>query len=228
MTNFEQLSVCFDLDGTLIDTAPDLVRVLNTVIAEENLPETEYCMARQAIGYGSRILITQALARAGHNLAEARIDEMRALFLRLYAEDICRLSSPFPGVVETLKQLKHQGAELSICTNKPGYLARPLIEALGLTSLFVRIVGGDDVPRNKPYAGHIWASAGHRGHARKIIMVGDSRSDIMAARNAKVPSIVMGYGYSAMPVIKLGADRILRNFREIPSALKELSNVSGA
>ena len=223
MTNFGNLSVCLDLDGTLVDTAPDLIRVLNTVIAEEGLPETEYCKARQAVGYGSRVLITQALARAGYTLPETRIDEMRTLFLRLYAEDICRLSAPFPGVVDTLRQLKHQGAELSVCTNKPGYLARPLMEALGLTSLFARIVGGDDVARNKPYAGHIWASAGHRGHTRNIIMVGDSRSDIMAARNAKVPSIVMGYGYSAVPVIKLGADRILRNFREIPSALKDLS-----
>ena len=151
-------------------------------------------------------------------------DNVLKLVLKLYADDICDLSRPFPGVVDTLKVLKNNGAELSICTNKPGYLARPLIDALGLTSLFVRIVGSDDLERNKPFADHIYASAGHRGEKRQIIMVGDSRPDVLAARNAKVPSIVMSYGYSTIPVIKLGADCILRNFREIPSALKQLSH----
>jgi len=224
MTAFRNLSLCFDLDGTLIDTAPDLVRVLNAVIAEENLPETEFDEARKAVGYGSRALINGALARESKTLPEARIDDLQKLFLKLYANDICHLSTPFPGVVDTLKALKLQGAALSVCTNKPGYLARPLIETLGLSSLFVRVVGGDDLVRNKPYADHIWKAAGHRGRNRKIIMVGDSRPDVLSARNAKVPSIVMSYGYSTIPVIKLGADCILRNFREIPDAVIELSS----
>jgi len=223
MAVFRNLSLCFDLDGTLIDTAPDLVRVLNTVIAEENLPETEFEQARKAVGYGSRALITGALTREGHKVSDARIDELQKLFLKLYADDICRLSLPFPGVVDTLKALKHQGAELSVCTNKPGYLARPLIERLGLSRLFIRTVGGDDLVRNKPFADHIWKAAGHRGQNRKIVMIGDSRPDVLSARNAKVPSIVMAYGYSTIPVIKLGADHILRNFREIPETLGELT-----
>jgi len=224
MANLGHFSLCFDLDGTLIDTAPDLVRVLNAVIAEEGLTETEFCEARKAVGYGSRTLINGALAREGKALPEARIDELQQLFLKLYADDICRLSTPFPGVVDTLKALKLRGAELSICTNKPGYLARPLIEKLGLSALFIRTVGGDDLIRNKPYADHIWKAAGHRGNRRKIVMVGDSRPDILSARNAKVPSILMSYGYSTIPVMKLGADRILRNFREIPETLIELAS----
>ena len=224
MTNFRTLSVCFDLDGTLIDTAPDLVRVLDLVIAEEGLNKTEFSEARKAVGYGSRALIKGAFARANHEVSQEREDELQKLFLKLYADDICDLSRPFPGVVDILKVLKNNGAELSICTNKPGYLARPLIDALGLTSLFVRIVGSDDLERNKPFADHIYASAGHRGEKRQIIMVGDSRPDVLAAKNAKVPSIVMSYGYSTIPVIKLGADCILRNFREIPSALKQLTH----
>ena len=219
MAHFGHFSLCFDLDGTLIDTAPDLVRVLNDVIAEEGLPETDFQQARKAVGYGSRALINGALSREGKELPEARIDELQQLFLKLYAEDICRLSTPFPGVVDTLKALKNKGAELSICTNKPGYLARPLIEKLGLSALFVRTVGSDDLLRNKPYADHIWKAAGHRGQHRKIVMVGDSRPDILSARNAKVPSIVMSYGYSTIPVVKLGADRILRNFRDIPETV---------
>jgi len=223
MANLGHLSLCFDLDGTLIDTAPDLVRVLNAVIAEEGLPETEFDEARKAVGYGSRALINGALGRAGKILPEARIDELQQLFLRLYAEDICQLSTPFPGVVDTLKALKLSGAELSVCTNKPGYLARPLIEKLDLSGLFIRTVGGDDLVRNKPYADHIWKAAGHRGGRRKIVMVGDSRPDILSARNANVPSILMAYGYSTIPVVKLGADRILRNFREIPKTVVELA-----
>ena len=223
MANLGHFSLCFDLDGTLIDTAPDLVRVLNAVIAEEGLPETAFQEARKAVGYGSRALINGALEREGKKLAEARIDELQQLFLKLYAEDICRLSTPFPGVVDTLKALKNRGAELSVCTNKPGYLARPLIEKLGLANLFVRTVGGDDLERNKPYADHIWKAAGHRGQRRKIVMVGDSRPDILSARNAKVPSILMAYGYSTIPVVKLGADRILRNFRDIPETVVELA-----
>lgn len=223
MANLGHFSLCFDLDGTLIDTAPDLVRVLNAVIAEEGLPETQFSEARKAVGYGSRALINGALERESKKLTEARIDELQQLFLRLYAEDICRLSTPFPGVVDTLKALKNRGAELSVCTNKPGYLARPLIEKLGLSNLFVRTVGGDDLVRNKPYADHIWKAAGHRGQRRKIVMVGDSRPDILSARNAKVPSILMAYGYSTIPVVKLGADRILRNFRDIPETVVELA-----
>ncbi len=223
MANLGHLSLCFDLDGTLIDTAPDLVRVLNAVIAEEGLPETEFVEARKAVGYGSRALINGALAREGKTLPDARIDDLQQLFLKLYAEDISRLSTPFPGVVDTLKALKSRGAELSVCTNKPGYLARPLIEKLGLSGLFIRTVGGDDLVRNKPYADHIWKAAGHRGGRRKIIMVGDSRPDILSARNAKVPSILMSYGYSTIPVVKLGADKILRNFRDIPETVIDLT-----
>ena len=223
MTIFRNLSVCFDLDGTLIDTAPDLVRVLNVVIAQESLPPTDFNEARKAVGFGARALITGALSRAGHKVPEARIDELRELFLEIYAKNICQLSTPFPGVVDTLKALQQSGAELSICTNKPGYLARPLMEELGLSALFVRTIGSDDLARNKPHADHIWKAVGHRGHRRKIIMVGDSRPDVLAARNAKTPSIVMTYGYSTIPVIKLGADRILRSFRDVPVAIAELT-----
>jgi len=199
------------------------VRVLNAVIAEEGLTETEFSEARKAVGYGSRALINGALARESKALPEERIDELQQLFLKLYAEDICQLSTPFPGVVDTLKALKLRGAELSVCTNKPGYLARPLIEKLGLSGLFVRTVGGDDLMRNKPYADHIWKAAGHRGGRRKIIMVGDSRPDVLSARNAKVPCLVMSYGYSTIPVIKLGGDRVLRSFRDVPKVVTELT-----
>lgn len=214
-------SLCFDLDGTIVDTAPDLIRVLNLVIAEEGIEPTSYAKARAAIGFGSRRLIEDAFLRAGKTVAAERTTELQRLFLKLYAEDIAQLSRPFEGVMETLIRLKRNGAELSVCTNKPGYLARPLLEALGMTPLFTRIIGSDDVARNKPHADHIFAAAGHR-RASTIVMIGDGAPDSLAAKAAKVPCILMAYGYSTVPFESLGADIVLRRFRDIPSALTRL------
>jgi len=223
MSFLTDLSVCFDLDGTIVDTAPDLVRVTNEIIALEGLPETDYEKARMDVGYGSRALIKNAFARADHTATEARIDALQKRFLTSYADTIAQLSQPYPGVLYTLKKIRRAGARLSVCTNKPGYLARPLLEALRMTCYFDRIIGCDDLERNKPHADHIWAAAGHK-HRKPVIMIGDSLPDVLAARNAKVPVIVMAYGYSSIPVMKLGADRILRQFRDLPSALNDVLN----
>lgn len=216
------LSLCFDLDGTIVDTAPDLIRVLNLVIAEEGLGETEYASARKMIGYGSRALITQAFERANHKVSSDRVDELQKLFLKLYEDDIAQLSRPFPGVTEVLRDLKQQGHDLSVCTNKPGWLARPLLLELGMTPLFTRIIGSDDVARNKPHADHIFAAVGHR-MANRIVMIGDGAPDSLAARAAGVACILMTYGYSPISFEQLGAPITLRRFRDLPLALTKLS-----
>ena len=216
------LTLCFDLDGTIIDTAPDLVRVLNLVIAEEGLPETNYKAIRKLIGYGSRRMIVEAFARESHKASPARIDALQKIFLKLYADDIAQLSRPFAGVIETLKDWQNCGVSLSVCTNKPGYLARPLLRALNMDIYFDDIVGGDEAPRAKPDSRHIWTAASHRDY-RRIVMVGDAYPDIRAAHNARVPSILMSYGYTPIAPVKLKADVILNDFRQIPSALKKLS-----
>lgn len=220
---YTSLSLCFDLDGTLIDTAPDLIRVLNTVIDTHDLPETDFQSARRDVGYGSRKLITEAFNRANKALTPDTLDNLQQLFLKLYAEDIARLSRPFPGVLDTLCILKARGARLSICTNKPGYLARPLIKTLQMEKLFECIVGSDDVPQKKPHPAHIFRAVGHRD-ANKIIMVGDSLPDVLAAKNANVPSIAVRYGYSTVAVEKLGADKVIRSFRDFLPALDCILN----
>ena len=216
--HIDGLTLCFDLDGTLVDTAPDLIRVLNLVIAQEGLPETNYKAIRKLIGYGSRRMIVEALAREKHVASEARIDALRNLFLKLYADDIAQLSRPFPGVIKTLRAWQMSGVSLRVCTNKPGYLARPLLEALKMDIYFDDIIGGDEAPKSKPDARHIWTSAGHRENSR-IIMIGDAYPDIRAAHNARVPSILMSYGYTPIALLRLKADIILTDFRQIPSAL---------
>ena len=216
------ISVVFDLDGTLVDTARDLLRVLNAVVAPDGVPPVNEAELRRLVGYGSKALIQRAYANAERPLTETRCLAVQKNFLDMYEADIARLSKPYDGVIETLLSLKRSGANLTVCTNKPGYLARPLLKELGMTQFFDRIIGGDDTPRKKPDAGHIFHAAGHRG-SRPIVMVGDGAPDISAAKAAKVPSILMLYGYCPGPAETLGADVILRKFRDIPVALTELT-----
>lgn len=218
MENFHGLSFCFDLDGTLIDTAPDLVRVLNETVALDAVPPADYMSARNHVGFGSMALIRLAYKQAERPLSRDKAAELQAEFLRRYADSLDQLSRPFPGVVKTLTDLRYQGADLSICTNKPGWLARPLIEKLGLSPLFTRIIGSDDAPVKKPHPSHVFMAAGHQDRAR-IIMVGDSRPDLGAARNARVTSVMVDYGYSPEPVRGMGGHITLSHFRDLPQSL---------
>ncbi|MEP3653468.1 MAG: HAD-IA family hydrolase [Litorimonas sp.] len=212
------LSICFDLDGTLVDTAPDLVRVTSEVIAARGHGPVNYRKARNAVGYGSRRMITDALADVNDVATETEIDKMQAEFLDRYAHSIDRLSKPFLGVEETLVDLSNLGAELSVCTNKPGWLARPLLKKLDLDRYFTRIVGGDEPRRKKPSPDHIFEAAGHRDHT-SIIMVGDSWPDMRAAHNAKVYAILMTFGYTPVSQIRLRAGTRLSRFRDIVPTL---------
>lgn len=223
MTGFANISVVFDLDGTLVDTARDLLRVLNESIAPDGLKPVDYEALKKLVGYGSRALIERAYADAGVQLSSERCDIIQKDFLTRYADDIAQLSVPYPGVIEVLTQLKRSGTRLSVCTNKPGYLARPLLEALSMTAFFERIIGSDDTPEKKPAAGHIFHAAGHKGKI-PIVMVGDGAPDIGAAKAAKAASIIMSYGYSPAPPESLGADKVLRSFRQLPQAILELTS----
>lgn len=212
------LSVCFDLDGTLVDTAPDLVRTTNEVISTRGHGPVDYKLARSAVGYGSRRMITDALNAVSDVASDVEIDAMQADFLSRYANSIDELSTPFSGVEETLRLLIALGAELSVCTNKPGWLARPLLEKLKLDGYFARTVGGDEPAQKKPAPGHIFQAAGHRDPSR-IVMVGDSWPDMRAAQNAQVFPILMTYGYTPVSQIRLRAGSRLSRFRDIVPTL---------
>ncbi len=212
-------SITFDLDGTLVDTAPDLVRVLNEVIAPDGLAPVAVDDARTLIGFGSMAMIRQAYADAHVPLSDPNAVNIQRKFLDLYAQGLSQVSLAYPGVAEILAELKRAGARLSVCTNKPGDMARPLLSQIGLAQYFDKIVGSGDSVATKPAAEHIFAAVGHRG-ANRIVMVGDGAPDVYAARAAKVPVILMAYGYSPISVHTFGADAVLRSFRELPSALK--------
>jgi phosphoglycolate phosphatase len=224
-TALAQISIAFDLDGTLVDTAPDLVRVLNDVVVPEGLSPAPLETARNLIGYGSLAMIKNAYERTNTPLDEDKALALQDTFLKLYAQTLSQLSKPYPGVMETLSVLKRAGARLSVCTNKPGAMARPLLADLGMAHFFERIIGSEDAPARKPSAQHIFCAVGHRGHT-PIIMVGDGLPDVLAAKAAKCPVILMDYGYSRINVHSLGADKVLKSFRELPKILEQFTQNS--
>ena len=222
---FQNLSgarIAFDLDGTLVDTAPDLVRALNAAIMPAGLSEVPLDAVRAMVGRGARALILRAYEREG--LAppdEETTDARLEVFLKVYADGIADLSRPFEGVEATLDQLAEAGAELSICTNKPGWLARPLMEQLKLADRFVRITGADDAPEKKPSALHLETAIGGKADSRTV-MVGDSDPDVGTARAAGAPVILFSEGYSEKPASTLGADRLFNHWHQAPELIAGL------
>jgi phosphoglycolate phosphatase len=226
MTHFDALqgaSIAFDLDGTLVDTAPDLVRALNESIAPYGLDPVPVEDVRAMVGRGARALIVRAFERAGTPLEAQTADAALAAFLDTYGERIAALSRPFEGVEAALDVLADNGARLSVCTNKPSALARQLMDALGLTGRFERITGPEDTSAKKPDPAHLLTAVGSGPAKRFVALVGDSEPDALAARGAGAASVLFLGGYSEKPVSTLGADRLFDDFGELPSILAALA-----
>ncbi|WP_339746852.1 HAD hydrolase-like protein [uncultured Maricaulis sp.] len=217
---FARASIAFDLDGTLIDTAPDLVRALNATIEPDGLSSVPVHELRALVGRGAQALLERAYAQQGRTLSPEAAPELVARFIEIYQADIAADSRLFPNVEATLARLQRAGATLSVCTNKPSGLSDLLIGTFKLTDYFARIVGPDRTTAKKPAADHVFTALGS-GYSRAA-MVGDSAPDVGAAQAAGVPCIVMSYGYSEAPAGSLGADRLLHDFSDIPGALAEI------
>lgn len=215
--------VVFDLDGTLVDTAPDLVTTLNVVFERIGLPPVDYATARNFVGGGARKMIERGFAAERRTPRAAELDDLTRQFIEHYAEHIAEGSRPFPGVAETLGALSAQGCLLAICTNKLEWLAARLLDQLALTRHFVAICGGDTFslqkPRPEPLLGTI-ARAG--GQADRAILVGDSNIDIATGAAAGVPVVAVDYGYSDIPIARLGPARVISAFSELPTAVSDL------
>jgi phosphoglycolate phosphatase len=216
-------TVVFDLDGTLVDTAPDLVGALNVVLEEQSLPALPLQLARVMVGRGARALIEQGFSAAGAPLDAAHAPRLFDRFIEVYRGRIALESRPFAGVEAALDDLTGAGAVLSICTNKFTDLSLALLDALGLTRRFAAVIGPDLAPAPKPDPRHLIAaieSAG--GRADRALMVGDSASDVGAARAASVPSIVVSFGYTEIPAEDLGGDHLIDHFSELPDLAARL------
>lgn len=213
----------FDLDGTLADTARDLIGTLNVLLTREGLPAVAPAAARDLVGAGARALIERGFALHNAPLPSERIEPMVADFLAHYEAHIADETRLFPGARAALDRFRDEGFRLAICTNKPERLARLLIERLAVADRFDAICGRGSFPVHKPDPQmlHLTVAAAG-GDPARTILVGDSRTDVDTARNAGAPVIAVDFGYTDVPVAALSPDRIISHFDELWMAAQEL------
>jgi phosphoglycolate phosphatase len=217
------LLVVFDLDGTLVDTAPDLIGALNVTLAKEGIPELPLASARNLIGGGARKLIERGLEVAGRDCTVAEIDQMMKNFIAYYADHIADHSRPFEGLERALDELAAKGAAFAVCTNKLEWLSKLLMDRLDLSRRFAAICGADTFGIAKPdpsFLRQTVARAG--GNMASTIMVGDAGTDVGVARRANVPVIGVTFGYTETPIEELNPDRVISRMLDLPRAVDEL------
>lgn len=212
--------IAFDLDGTLVDTAPDLIDTLNAVFRERDIPPVTFDEARTMIGGGVKKLLERGLDAQGLACTPGEIDALFAVYLEHYVAHIADRSRPFPGLVAALDHLEGQGFRFAVCTNKLEWLALRLLDALGLTARFAAVCGQDTFGMPKPDPRMLRLTIERAGgKLADAVMVGDSATDIDTARAAAVPVIAVDFGYTETPVHTLGPDRIISHFDQLPAAV---------
>jgi phosphoglycolate phosphatase len=217
------LTIVFDLDGTLIDTAPDLIATLNHILARQGLPTVPYAAARPLIGGGARGMIERALALEGRSCSASDVDQLYASFVAYYSDHIADRSQPFPYLDAALDQLAAAEYRLAVCSNKLEWLSQRLLDGLQLSRRFAAICGPDTFGVQKPDPKIFRATVTRAGgDPRRAIMVGDSRTDVDTARAADVPVIGVDFGYTDVPMAALEPDRVIGSFNELAGAVQAL------
>lgn len=216
-------TVVFDLDGTLVDTAPDLIAALNALFEREGLEPVPFSEARQFIGGGARKLIERGLAAKGRALTTAEGDALYALYVSSYEKRIAELSRPFPGLEDALDELAARGFRLAVCTNKLERLSVKLLDALDLSRRFSAICGQDTFGIQKPDPRILTATvAAAGGNPAAALMVGDSVTDIATARAASMPIIAVDFGYTELPIARHDPDRLISHYDELVAAVTDM------
>ena len=208
-------AVIFDLDGTLIDSLPDLAVAINKTLADWDRPPLDPAAGGDRVGDGAGVLVGRAFAARG-GLPAPEVAPFLRRFLDHYEPHAADLTRPWPGVVETLERLRARGIALAVCTNKPTRATRDILAALGLDRFFAVVVGGDDTPALKPDPTHVRTALDRLGVGPgEAAMVGDSLNDVLAAKGAQVPVVVVSFGYSKVPAAELGADLVIEHFSDL-------------
>lgn len=214
-------AVVFDLDGTLIDSAPDLGRALNDVLAHYGRPPVTADQVRGMVGDGAAMLVRRGWAATGGLPSEERLEESRRRFLDVYLAQTVSPTCLYPGAVEALDRLAARGIALGLCTNKPDRATRKILDLLDLSRRFGVVAGGDTLPVRKPDGRHV-AWVVERLGGGPAAMVGDNANDVKAARAAGLPVVAVSFGYPRMPVAELGADRVIDRLADLDEALAGL------
>jgi phosphoglycolate phosphatase len=227
MTGFtstaQRRALLIDLDGTLVDTAPDLTRVLNDLLGEAGLEPLPAAEVRALVGRGARRLIEHGFARHAQPLGCDELDALVAAFLHRYERCLADESRPFPGAVEALEALREEAITLCICTNKPLRLAVALLETLSLSRFFASIVGGDSIGVKKPDPAPARLALEQAGGCERAAFIGDTEVDVRTARALGIGVAVMRFGYNPPEPGSVGAgDVYLDAWREVPRALDRL------
>jgi len=200
--------IAFDLDGTLVDTAPDLIGALNYILVREKMSPLPLDSARNLIGAGARRLLERGLEVENRQVTPAEMTKLTEDFIAYYADHIADESRPFEGLEATLDDLASRGYRLAVCTNKLEWLSRRLLDRLDLTRRFAVILR------------QTVARAG--GAIASTIMVGDAGTDVGVARRAGVPVVGVSFGYTEVPIADLKPDRLIDHMDQLPTAIEEL------
>jgi len=212
----------FDLDGTLADTAGDLMASLDYVMLHEGFAATPSEDARSLLGAGARALILRALTAQEASVSDAKMEDMFQLFLSHYESRIADDSRLYPGVIAALDTLAARGDFFAVCTNKIERPARLLLEKLGVADRFAFICGQDTFGVAKPDPTPLLRTIeAARGEKTRALMIGDSKTDIATARAAGIPVIAVDFGYTDRPIEEFSPDRVISHFDELPAAVKE-------
>jgi phosphoglycolate phosphatase len=215
--------IVFDLDGTLVDTAPDLINALNFILTREGMPAVPAAAARNMIGQGARRLLERGLEVDGRAISLEEIDRLAVDFIDYYAAHIADESRPFEGLEVALDELSGLGYRFAVCTNKLEWLSKLLLDRLELSSRFAAICGADTFGVAKPDPAILRqtvAKAG--GQLSESVMVGDAGPDVGVARRAGIPVIGVEFGYTDVPIAELKPDLLIGHMRELPSAVARL------
>ena len=216
--------ILFDLDGTLIDSAPDLADAVNATMERLGRKTYDESTVRGWVGNGATVLVKRALSGSreiDENLLDDVVKETLAIFMEAYRERICERTVLYPGVPGTLEALRDAGCRMAVVTNKPSPFVGPILEKLGIASLFDLILGGEDLPRKKPDPLPLLTACERMGATvDRAVMVGDSSNDILAAKGAGMQSIGVTYGYNYGEEITVcGPDAVVERFDELPRLL---------
>lgn len=216
-------TIVFDLDGTLVDTAPDLIAALNYVLGREKLPPVPLTSARSMIGAGARKLIERGLEVEGRTATQDEMTRLTDDFIGHYAAHIADASLPFEGLEAALDKLSARGYRLAVCTNKLEWLSRLLLDRLALTHRFAAICGADTFGVAKPDPAILRQTVARAGGTMaSAIMVGDAGPDIGVARRAGIPVIGVTFGYTDIPIADLKPDRLIERMADLPDAVAAL------